>query len=147
MTRVAARSAVISAAPGAAETAQPALFRCGLAGGTPAHQPMALLGGGAYHRHVVGGSGAGAGRSTAIVLFTDLVGSTELRSRLGDEAAEELRRKHDDLVVHAIETNRGRVVKNLGDGVMATFSGASDAMAAAVAIQQSLDRHNRSGGG
>src|SRR5438067_3744762 len=108
---------------------------------------MALLGGGAYHRHVVGGSGAGAGRSTAIVLFTDLVGSTELRSRLGDEAAEELRRKHDDLVVHAIETNRGRVVKNLGDGVMATFSGASDAMAAAVAIQQSLDRHNRSGGG
>jgi class 3 adenylate cyclase len=108
---------------------------------------MALLGEGTYHRDVVGGSGAGAGRSTAIVLFTDLVGSTELRSRLGDEAAEELRRKHDDLVAHAIETNRGSVVKNLGDGVMATFSGASDGAAAAVAVQQGLDRRNRSGGG
>ena len=95
-------------------------------------------------RAVVVGSGAGAERSTAIVLFTDLVGSTELRSRLGEEAAEALRREHDGLVTGAIEANRGRLVKNLGDGVMATFTGASDALAAAVAIQQALDRHNRS---
>ncbi|HTC81703.1 MAG TPA: hypothetical protein VK848_09235, partial [Acidimicrobiia bacterium] len=79
------------------------------------------------------GGGAGAGRSTAIVLFTDLVGSTELRARLGDEAAEEIRRKHDHLLSGSIEANRGCLVKNLGDGVMATFSGASDAVAAAVA--------------
>jgi class 3 adenylate cyclase/tetratricopeptide (TPR) repeat protein len=105
---------------------------------------MARLGGGIYHRDVVGGSGAGAGRSTAIVLFTDLVGSTALRSRLGEEAAEEVRRKHDRLVTVAIDANRGQLVKNLGDGVMATFSGASDAVAAAVDIQQALDRFNRS---
>jgi class 3 adenylate cyclase len=90
-------------------------------------------------------SGTGAGRSTAIVLFTDLVRSTELRSRLGEEAAEVLRHRHDDLVTGVVEANRGRLVKHLGDGVMASFTGASDALAAAVGIQQALDRHNRSG--
>jgi class 3 adenylate cyclase len=79
------------------------------------------------------------------VVFTDLVGSTELRSRLGEDAAEELRRKHDQLIAGAVEGTRGRLVKNLGDGVMATFAGASDALGAAVGIQQALDRHNRSG--
>jgi class 3 adenylate cyclase len=84
-------------------------------------------------------------RSTAIVLFTDLVGSTELRSRLGEDAAEALREQHDALVTSAVEANRGTVVKNLGDGFMATFAGASDAVGAAVAIQQAIERHNRSG--
>ena len=46
-------------------------------------------------------------RSTAIVLFTDLVGSTELRSRLGEDAAEELRQQHDALVAGAVEASRG----------------------------------------
>jgi class 3 adenylate cyclase/tetratricopeptide (TPR) repeat protein len=100
-----------------------------------------------YHSDVVGERGAGVERSTAIVVFTDLVGSTELRSRLGEDAAEELRRDHDRLVAGAVEASRGRLVKNLGDGMMATFTGASDALAAAVAIQQALDRHNRSGSG
>ena len=38
---------------------------------------------------------------------------------------------------------RGIVVKHTGDGVMATFSAAVDAVAAAVAIQQAVDAHNR----
>ena len=91
-----------------------------------------------------GGSSSG-GHSTAIVLFTDLVGSTELRSRLGEERAEQVRRQHDRLLADAIEASRGRQVKNLGDGVMATFGGASDAVMAAVRIQHALERHNRSG--
>jgi len=86
------------------------------------------------------------GRATATVLFTDLVGSTELRGRLGDDAAEELRRAHDRLLTEAVEGNGGRVVKGLGDGIMATFAGAADAVAAAVAVQQAIDRMNRSGG-
>jgi class 3 adenylate cyclase/tetratricopeptide (TPR) repeat protein len=85
----------------------------------------------------------GTSRATATVLFTDLVGSTELRARLGEEAAEDLRRVHDKLLADAVEANTGRVVKGLGDGIMACFSAASDAVAAAVAIQQSVDRHNR----
>ncbi|HEX6402623.1 MAG TPA: AAA family ATPase [Pseudonocardiaceae bacterium] len=91
------------------------------------------------------GTRVGAGRSTAIVLFTDLVGSTELRSRLGENAAEELRHKHDALVADAVQAHRGQQVKNLGDGIMATFRGASHAVGAAVAIQQAIGRHNRSG--
>jgi class 3 adenylate cyclase/tetratricopeptide (TPR) repeat protein len=85
------------------------------------------------------------GRTMAVVLFTDLVGSTELRGRLGEEAADELRRRHDQLLAQAVEANNGSVVKGLGDGIMATFAGAADAVAAAVAIQQGIDRLNRTG--
>src|SRR4051794_694015 len=84
-------------------------------------------------------------RVTATVLFTDLVGSTDLRGRLGEEAAEELRRRHDRLLAQAVESNGGRVVKGLGDGIMATFSGAADAVATGVAVQQAISRLNRSG--
>ena len=84
-------------------------------------------------------------RATATVLFTDLVGSTELRARLGEEAAEELRRLHDGLLSQAVEGHGGRVVKGLGDGIMAIFTGAADAVAAAVAAQQAVDRMNRTG--
>src|SRR5688572_8367586 len=66
-----------------------------------------------------------------------------MRTRLGEEAAEDLRRVHDRLLTEAVEAHAGRVVKGLGDGIMATFAAASDAVAAAVAIQQSVDRHNR----
>ena len=84
-------------------------------------------------------------RTTATILFTDLVGSTELRGRLGEEAADELRRGHDQLLAQAVEANNGRVIKSLGDGIMATFTGASDAVAAAVEIQQRVDRLNLTG--
>ncbi len=86
-----------------------------------------------------------SGRTTATILFTDLVGSTELRSQLGEQAAEELRRRHDRLLTGIVEAGDGHVVKGLGDGIMATFGGAADALAAAVAIHQAIDRHNRSG--
>ena len=86
-------------------------------------------------------------RATATVLFTDLVGSTELRGRLGEEAADELRRVHDRLLTQAVERNGGRVLKGLGDGIMASFPGAADAVAAAVAVQQAVDRLNRSAKG
>ncbi len=82
---------------------------------------------------------------TATVLFTDVVGSTSQRARIGEEAADRLRNAHDTFVNSAIEINRGVVVKHTGDGVMATFSAAVDAVGAAVAIQQAVDLHNRRG--
>ena len=82
-----------------------------------------------------GGMAADARVGTATVLFTDLVGSTALRTRLGEEAAEALRAEHDRLVASAIEAERGRVVKSLGDGLMAVFEASADAVAAGVAIQ------------
>jgi len=63
-----------------------------------------------YHRGVGPGTRVGAGRSTAIVLFTDLGGSTELRSRLGENAAEELRHKLDALAADAVQAHRGHQV-------------------------------------
>ncbi|MGH9042058.1 MAG: ATP-binding protein [Acidimicrobiia bacterium] len=89
-------------------------------------------------------SPSAGGRSTATVLFTDLVASTERWSRLSDGAAASLRRTHDRLLAEAVSFHQGRVVKGLGDGIMATFSGAADAVDAAVAIQRAFDRHNRS---
>ena len=83
-----------------------------------------------------------AGPSTLTLLFTDLVSSTELRSRLGDEQADRLRREHDDIVARAVERSDGVVVKGLGDGSMAAFVAPSAAVAAAVAIQQVIDQRN-----
>jgi class 3 adenylate cyclase len=79
---------------------------------------------------------------TATVLFTDLVDSTELWTEAGD-GADELRRTHDRLLAEAVTASNGTVVKSLGDGIMATFPAAADAVSAAVAIQQATDGHNR----
>ena len=77
------------------------------------------------------------------VLFTDLVGSTELRARLGEEAAEDLRREYFALLRDALVAGDGEEVKTLGDGIMAAFPNASAALMCAVAIQQAATRHNR----
>jgi len=78
--------------------------------------------------------------SLAVVVFTDLVGSTALRSRVGEDVAEELRRRHDTALAEAVQAHGGRVVKGLGDGIMAVFPGASEALAASVAMQQAIAR-------
>ena len=80
---------------------------------------------------------------TATILVSDLVGSTDLRVALGEERAEVLRRTHDGLLTDAVTANGGTVVKGLGDGVLALFSGAAEAVGAAVAIQQAIDAHVR----
>jgi len=77
------------------------------------------------------------------VVFTDLVGSTALLSRVGEDAAEELRREHFGLLRAAVEPGGGREVKNLGDGLMIVFDSAAEAVAAAVRIQQEFDLRNR----
>jgi class 3 adenylate cyclase len=82
---------------------------------------------------------------TATVMFTDLVDSTAMRSRIGEDAADALRGVHDAILVDAIVGNGGRVVKHLGDGMMATFGSSVSAVGAAVAIQQSIDLANRRG--
>ena len=84
---------------------------------------------------------------TAAVMFTDLAGSTELRMRIGEDAAELVRAQHDLVLTRSVESNHGRVVKHLGDGVMASFGSCTDALSAAVAIQQAIDLANRRGRG
>jgi class 3 adenylate cyclase len=74
--------------------------------------------------------------STGAILFTDMVGSTELRSRLGDDRADLLRKHHDDLLADVVASHRGEVLRWTGDGIKAAFATSSDAVAAAVDMQR-----------
>jgi tetratricopeptide (TPR) repeat protein len=85
----------------------------------------------------------GAGLETVTVMFTDMVASTELRTRLGDAAADEVMREHDALLDSAVVAAAGAVVKHLGDGVLAVFHSASAAVEAAVLLQRRAVRLRR----
>lgn len=77
------------------------------------------------------------------VLFTDVVGSTELSQSVSTDAADEVRRRIFSTLRQAIAETAGREVKNLGDGLMVVFHSASDALSCAVAMQQGIDLDNR----
>jgi class 3 adenylate cyclase len=62
-------------------------------------------------------------RVLATVLFTDIVGSTERAAQVGDRDWRALVERHDALVRRAIDRYRGRPIKTLGDGFLATFDG------------------------
>lgn len=83
---------------------------------------------------------------TVTVLFTDLVGSTELMARVGETAMEAVRREHMARLRDAIDAAGGREVKNLGDGVMVAFDGAGAALACAVGMQQAIAGQRTPGG-
>jgi class 3 adenylate cyclase len=76
--------------------------------------------------------------TTVTVLFTDVVGSTELMSRVGEAAADELRREHFDRLRRVIGSTGGREVKNLGDGLMVVFEAAASALTCAAGMQQAM---------
>jgi class 3 adenylate cyclase/DNA-binding CsgD family transcriptional regulator len=84
----------------------------------------------------------GGSAGVVTLLFTDLVASTELLARLGDDAAEDLRRVHFDLLRTAISTGGGEEVKTLGDGLMVAFTSSLQAIRSAVAIQRATETHN-----
>ena len=77
------------------------------------------------------------------ILFTDLVGSTDVGTEIGDIAADELRRDHFADLRDAIGETGGREVKTIGDAIMVSYGGAADALAGAVAMQRSVERRNR----
>jgi class 3 adenylate cyclase/ActR/RegA family two-component response regulator len=70
------------------------------------------------------------------VLFYDVVGSTELMSRVGPVASDELRGLQFAEMRGILAVHRGTEVKNLGDGMMAVFDSGSDAVACAITMQQ-----------
>ncbi|MCA1846172.1 MAG: AAA family ATPase, partial [Actinobacteria bacterium] len=88
--------------------------------------------------------GGGVAAVHIVVMFTDLVGSTELSARLDAGEAEALRQAHFAVLRRAVAEHEGREVKNLGDGSMVVFPSASAALGCAVAMQQGIDAHNRS---
>jgi class 3 adenylate cyclase len=76
------------------------------------------------------------------IMFTDIVGSTELTDRLGDAAALELVRVHDALVRRGLARFGGREVKHTGDGIMAAFDEVPNAVYAAADIQRRFSVYN-----
>jgi class 3 adenylate cyclase/tetratricopeptide (TPR) repeat protein len=90
-----------------------------------------------------GGDRSAGGSGLVAILFTDLVGSTDLATRHGDAAADVLRRDHFSHLREALASTGGTEIKTIGDSLMASFVGASDALAGAVAMQRSVERHNR----
>ena len=80
----------------------------------------------------------GSERVLATVLFTDIVGSTELASRLGDSAWRELLQRHHAIVRRELARFQGRELDTAGDGFFAAFDGPARAVLAAAAIRDSL---------
>ncbi len=80
--------------------------------------------------------------SVQTILFTDLAGSTAMQLRLGDEGAMEVLRAHDAAVRQAIGEFNGREIKRTGDGTMATFGSAADAVNCALTVRRDIATYN-----
>jgi pimeloyl-ACP methyl ester carboxylesterase len=73
-------------------------------------------------------------RVLATVLFTDIVDSTRSAAAMGDQAWRRSLDNHDQLARQMIEKHRGNLVKNTGDGILATFDGPGRAVRCALAF-------------
>ena len=76
------------------------------------------------------------------IMFTDMVGSTEMTAQLGDAMSLELLRAHDAIIRRCLERYRGSEVKHLGDGIMASFDNAPESVACAIGIQEEFASYN-----
>lgn len=85
------------------------------------------------------GPGSDLDTGLRAIMFTDIVGSTDISSRLGDDRALEVLRRHDTIVSAALANAGGRQVKHTGDGVMASFSYVSRAIECALEIQRAFN--------
>ena len=79
-----------------------------------------------------------------IIMFTDLKDSTAMTSRLGEDMALHLLHVHNAMTRNALRDFDGREVKHTGDGLMASFVTASNAIRCAIAIQKAFAAYNES---
>jgi class 3 adenylate cyclase len=80
------------------------------------------------------------GPARRVILFTDLVGSTEVNERAGDDFFLDLIREHDAVVRTCLREHDGVEFKHTGDGIAAWFTAPGDAIDAALAIGRGLER-------
>jgi class 3 adenylate cyclase len=76
------------------------------------------------------------------VLFTDLVGHTEMMQRLGDERGRDVLREHERITRETLAAHGGTEVKTMGDGFMASFGSVTKAMDCAIALQRAFAAHD-----
>ena len=79
-------------------------------------------------------------------MFTNIAGSTEMTSRLGDVMSVELVRTHDSFVCRALAQHDGHEIKHTGNGIMASFNSIPSAVDSAATIQRSFVDYNTKGG-
>jgi class 3 adenylate cyclase len=88
------------------------------------------------------GEKGGIGVKDLTLLFTDLKGSTAMYDRIGDLKAFSLVQQHFERLTKSIQTNRGAVVKTIGDAVMASFDQPTDAVKAAASMLKEIEEFN-----
>ena len=76
------------------------------------------------------------------VMFTDIVGSTRMNQTLGDEVAQVVVRKHNEIVRGALDRHDGLEIKHTGDGIMASFKNTVNAVESCIEIQRNTATHN-----
>ena len=72
------------------------------------------------------------------VLFTDIVGHTEMMRRLGDAKGRDVLREHERITRDTLRQHGGAEVKTMGDGFMASFGSVTAAMDCAIALQRAF---------
>ncbi len=76
------------------------------------------------------------------ILFTDIVGHTEMMARLGDDKGREVLREHEDVTREVLRTHGGTEVKTMGDGFMASFTSVVKGVECAIALQRAFAERN-----
>jgi class 3 adenylate cyclase len=87
---------------------------------------------------------AGRVRGTVTVLFTDIVGHTEMMQRLGDERGRHVLREHERITRDLLKQHGGSEKRTDGDGFMASFGSVTSAMECAIALQRAFATHSES---
>jgi len=88
------------------------------------------------------GAEPSGGAAFRTILFTDVEGSTALTRRLGDARGREVLREHERIVRDALTSHGGSEVKTMGDGFMASFCSATQALDCAIAMQRAFQNYS-----
>ncbi len=87
------------------------------------------------------GDGRAPAREVSLrtVLFTDIVGHTEMMQRLGDAKGRDVLREHERITRETLKAHGGAEVKTMGDGFLASFGSVTRALDCAIALQRAFD--------
>jgi class 3 adenylate cyclase len=77
------------------------------------------------------------------LMFTDIVGSTEYFEKKGDIAGRQMIQTHNDILFPIIKDHSGKVIKTIGDSIMASFNDPLKSVMSAVTMQQALSSYNK----
>jgi class 3 adenylate cyclase len=86
----------------------------------------------------------GTASAFRMILFTDIVGHTEMMQRLGDAKGRDVLREHERITRETLKAHGGAEIKTMGDGFMASFGSVTSALECAIALQRAFASHSAS---